>query len=90
MTLDHALACFLFCFFFFFFLIFLFIFFFQRESYSEGHAQFHRQEWAELVKTFEESLRQFYSALEECRTLCDGPIKYKDNLEFPQVKGHYK
>jgi len=63
-----------------------FLFFFQRESYSEGHAQFHMQEWAKMVETFEESLHQFYPALDDCRALCLGPMKFQENLEFPQVK----
>ena len=58
----------------------------QRESYAEGHRLYYTDDWAGMVRTFEQSLLEFYKALEECRILCDGPLKYQDNLEFPQVR----
>ncbi len=38
-----------------------------------------------MVTAFESSLLEFYQALDKCHTLCDGPIRFQENLEFPQV-----
>ena len=61
----------------------------QRESYVEGHQLYYTDDWAGMVRTLEQSLLEFYKALEECRILCDGPLKYQDNLEFPRVRETY-
>ena len=59
----------------------------QRESYVESYQLYYTaDDWAGIVRMFEQSLLEFYKALEECRILCDGPLKYQDNLGFPQVR----
>ncbi len=39
-----------------------------------------------MVETIEESLGYFYRALDKCRSLCDGPMKYNMDLDFSQVR----
>lgn len=56
-----------------------------RELFAEGHRMFHTKEWEKMVQTLEDSLVYFYKALDECRTLCDGPLKFEADLEFPRA-----
>lgn len=59
----------------------------QRELFTEGHQRFYARDWEKMVDTLEESLEHFYVALNECRTMCAGPMKYDTLLDFAQV-GH--
>ena len=65
--------------------LFLFIFHVQRDLFAEGHRLFYARDWDAMVTTLEQSLLHFYEALDECKSLCDGPHKYDSTLEFPQV-----
>lgn len=39
-----------------------------------------------MVENLEESLKHFYIVLDDCRTMCDGPIKYDTTTKgFAQV-----
>ena len=51
----------------------------------EGHQLFYSQKWEKMIQTFEDSLEHFFVALDDCRTLCDGPLKYDQVLDFAQV-----
>ena len=38
-----------------------------------------------MVEKFELALEEFYPALEKCRQLCNGPLRYTKTLDFAQV-----
>jgi hypothetical protein len=52
----------------------------------EGHNLFYSKDWEKMVQVFEDSLGHFYTALDDCKTLCDGSIKYDGVQGFSQVR----
>ena len=46
---------------------------------------YEEQNWAAMVDKFEEALKEFYTALKECQTLCQGPVKLGETLDIAQV-----
>lgn len=59
--------------------------FVQRDLFSKGHQLFYQESWEEMVETFEHSLLEFYKALDECKVMCDGPLRYSSGSVFAQV-----
>ena len=47
---------------------------------------FYKEDWEEMVQTFELSLKEFYTALDECKDMCDGaPLRYNPVVGFTQM-----
>ena len=59
--------------------------FMQRDLFSRGHQLFYQEDWEEMVQIFERSLLEFYKALDECKVMCDGPLRYISSGAFAQV-----
>ena len=54
----------------------VYITYLQRDLFANGHVLFYKEEWEEMVQSFEQSLVKFYKALDECKVMCDGPMRY--------------
>ena len=57
----------------------------QQDLFSKGHVQFYKEDWEEMVQSFEQSLVKFYQALEQCKVMCDGPMRYSSGGGLPQT-----
>ena len=49
-----------------------------RDLYIKGQEQYFAQNWKDMIETFESSLQEFRSALQDCHLLCEGPLKYSN------------
>ena len=57
----------------------------QRELFQTGHVLFYKEDWEEMVQSFELSLKEFYVALDQCKDMCDGPLRYSHLGDFAQT-----
>lgn len=58
----------------------------QRDLFQAGHVLFYKEDWEEMVQMFELSLKEFYTALDECKDMCDGgPLHYNPIVGFAQM-----
>ena len=57
----------------------------KRDLYTEGQRHYFAEEWNTMIEKFELALEEFYPALEKCRQLCNGPLRYTKTLDFAQV-----
>ena len=51
-----------------------------------GDEKYHTEKWEEMVELFERALPELYSALDQCRRMCEGPLRYTGNLGLYQVR----
>lgn len=58
----------------------------QRDLFQAGHVLFYKEDWEEMVQMLELSLKEFYTALDDCKDMCNGaPLRYSPVVGFAQT-----
>ena len=60
--------------------VLLLICFFQRDLFEVGHGAYYSESWTLLVESMENGLLELFSALEDCRKDCTGPIRIQEYI----------